>query len=1183
MAKLTDDQLRFIIDLDAKGAQGQINTLEQSIRNLEKENGNLQRTITANEKEMASLEKQMERLRRKGEENTTAYRTLQKQYDGAKQSAAQFKQELDQNNKKLEQNRKQVKTLTDGLKLNEMSMRQLRERARQLQQQLDVTSKSANPEMYKKLKKELEETQRAMGTLSSKTGSLSDVIKTAGGTILGFVGTKVLGAFASAIRSGIQTIIDFEQENANLASVLIKSQEDIKALTDDAKRLGATTRYTASQITQLQTELAKLGFSETQILKSTEAVQAFATATGASLPDAAKAGAAALRAFGLDASEMERVVSTMGVATSKSALDFTYLQNSMSTVAPVAKKFGFSIEDTTALLGTLANSGFEASTAATASKNILLKLADSSSKLSKKLGEPIKNMDDLVPALRKLKDGGIDLAEAFELTDQRSVAAFATFLDNTDTLRDLRDSITDVSDELHKMEKERLKTVSGSLDLLSSEWNGLMLSFYNSKGPIKAVIDWLTGFVNTLKKGVEAIGKLGEAQETEAQRMERISLNAFKKEDIETQLFLIDDYSAQLQRRVGTLQQRYDKIMQDPFVWNKPKKLAELTQAIEETNAMYEQGLQARKEIVEKAQEEEKQRAEKEIEATREANTTKTKLTEDQLKQQQALYRQEQQQLQDRLQSALVAEANNYLERGYSREQYEANVHRLTVESLEQQLKLARKYGIDVSKVEKQIADERLRFKKNSDKQIERQQLQNSKDLLKQAREGQQRTNDAVQQLRDEDLRRLERQKDAELLTQTQYQSRRQEIEEAYLEARLAAAVLYAEQVRGLDAQVVADAQQAVEKAQAALNVALQKRLSEAQNFTSELSDVLKSTAAAMGDTLGGSLLKNMSQALDAVILFQKQSREGFEDAAQQISAYSQLVGSTLTALVSSVSDMVKQVFETETAALEAEKQKQLTLAGDNAEKREQIERDYAQKELDLKKKQADADAALQTAQLWISTAMGIATAWATAMQLGPIAGPIAASALTAALLATAGMQQAAIIQQRDAIKNTTLESATTSPGTGSTSQTTTQYQIRPEYAGQNGGQYADGGYTGDGARLQPAGIVHKGEYVVAQPEMRNPAVVPLVRAIEYHRQQRKSGEVAMTASMARGFADGGFTSRNDTNEQLISAIDMLNRQLSELRRQPLKAQVNYYEFQDAANTIDDLKRRASLTHAHAH
>ena len=88
----------------------------------------------------------------------------------------------------------------------------------------------------------------------------------------------------------------------------------------------------------------------------------------------------------------------MAVATTKSALDFTYLQNSMSTIAPVAHAFGFSIEETTALLGTLANSGFDASSAATATRNILLNLADSSGKLAQALGKPITSLDELAPA-----------------------------------------------------------------------------------------------------------------------------------------------------------------------------------------------------------------------------------------------------------------------------------------------------------------------------------------------------------------------------------------------------------------------------------------------------------------------------------------------------------------------------------------------------------------------------------------------------------------------------------------------------------------------------------------------------------------------------------------------------------------------------------------------------------------
>ena len=55
---------------------------------------------------------------------------------------------------------------------------------------------------------------------------------------------------------------------------------------------------------------------------------------------------------------------------------------------------------------------------------------------------------------------------------------------------------------------------------------------------------------------------------------------------------------------------------------------------------------------------------------------------------------------------------------------------------------------------------------------------------------------------------------------------------------------------------------------------------------------------------------------------------------------------------------------------------------------------------------------------------MGIVSAWAAAMQLGPIAGPIVAGVLTAALITSAAIQQSNIKKQRDAIKNTTLKSS---------------------------------------------------------------------------------------------------------------------------------------------------------------
>lgn len=80
-----------------------------------------------------------------------------------------------------------------------------------------------------------------------------------------------------------------------------------------------------------------------------------------------------------------------------------------------------------ALLGKLADAGFDASMSATATRNILLNLADGNGKLAKALGEPVKTLPELVVGLKKLKEQGVDLNTTLELTDKRSVSRFQCF------------------------------------------------------------------------------------------------------------------------------------------------------------------------------------------------------------------------------------------------------------------------------------------------------------------------------------------------------------------------------------------------------------------------------------------------------------------------------------------------------------------------------------------------------------------------------------------------------------------------------------------------------------------------------------------------------------------------------------------------------------------------------------
>lgn len=364
----------------------------------------------------------------------------------------------------------------------------------------------------------------ASGILKTEVaGGLREVSFGVGNMIKGFVGAQAILSgiqkMISLFKSGIQSAIDFEAANSKLAAILGTTTNATKELTADARRLGETTKFTASQATALQVELAKLGFSRNEILESTEYVLRFAQATGAELPEAAALAGAALRMFNADTSETERYVSAMAVATTKSALSFSYLQTAMPIVGPVAKAFNFQIEDTLALLGKLADAGFDASMSATATRNILLNLADGSGKLAQALGGPVRTLPELVDGLNKLKEQGIDLNSTLELTDKRSVAAFNAFLTASDKIVPLREQITGVDKELNEMANTMGDNVQGALYNLSSAWEGFMITLNGSNGILRGFIEDMAALVRWMREVVSTAEELGQGRLDTAKRI----------------------------------------------------------------------------------------------------------------------------------------------------------------------------------------------------------------------------------------------------------------------------------------------------------------------------------------------------------------------------------------------------------------------------------------------------------------------------------------------------------------------------------------------------------------------------------------------------------------------------------------------------------------------------------------
>lgn len=311
------------------------------------------------------------------------------------------------------------------------------------------------------------------------------------------IGASFGAAFAvgSIVTDAARTISNFDQSVSNLASVSGKTRKEMNGLVDSAKQIGSVSAFSASEVVGLQTELAKLGFSEREILASTKAIGDFSIAVGTDAASAASLAGSALRSFGIDASESSRVVNTLAVATTKSALDFEKLNVALSIVGPVAKGANISIERSTALLGVLADRGLDASTAGTSLRNIFLDLSESG-----------LSYED---ALSQINNSTDKLNTANQLFGKRGATTALILAENQQAADSLEASITNVDGALQTMTDQRLDTLQGQLTLSKSAWESFVLSVDQGDGVISKAVKGVVSSFGEIFKELQILNESG--------------------------------------------------------------------------------------------------------------------------------------------------------------------------------------------------------------------------------------------------------------------------------------------------------------------------------------------------------------------------------------------------------------------------------------------------------------------------------------------------------------------------------------------------------------------------------------------------------------------------------------------------------------------------------------------------
>ena len=313
-------------------------------------------------------------------------------------------------------------------------------------------------------------------------------------------------AITGSIKAVISSFAEFEAQMSAVKAISGATDEEFQTLSKTALELGASTAFTATEVGKLQEEFARLGFTVDEIDAATKSTLDLAAATGESLAKSAQIAGSTLRAFGLEASLTKNVTDVMAASFTSSALNLDRFTESMKFVAPIARTVGFSLEETTAILGNLANSGIAGSIAGNSLKNILLRLGDANSKLSKKIGGTVQGVPQLVEALKGLSEEGFSATQAVELLDKRSAPAFLALIKNIDGLKDSVEILNNAEGAVTRMAAIRLDNLQGDFTILKSATEGLSIALGEQfDTSLRNIIYSLTNFVQGITESEGAL------------------------------------------------------------------------------------------------------------------------------------------------------------------------------------------------------------------------------------------------------------------------------------------------------------------------------------------------------------------------------------------------------------------------------------------------------------------------------------------------------------------------------------------------------------------------------------------------------------------------------------------------------------------------------------------------------
>lgn len=318
-------------------------------------------------------------------------------------------------------------------------------------------------------------------------------------------GAFTIGSITMFGKAMVEASMEFEDAMARVKSVCNATTEEMQMMTAEARKMGETTRYTATEAAKAMENLVRNGLSAQQATKALSSVLQLAQANAIGLDEAAVILTNTLNMFNLNVNEAARVNDVLSSTAANTATNVSELYDALANAAPVASVLGFNIEEVNAALGALAQRGVKGADAGTQLRMAFVKLTDPA--ILKKLKDYNINIDEqtikadgLAGTFRKLYNAQLSMTQLVDIFSQKGAAGMANLIMAYQQFERVLNITENSMGTTERMFGQSMGNMNQEIKVLISVWESFLITMGNkTSGIFVGIVRLLQNLINNFK------------------------------------------------------------------------------------------------------------------------------------------------------------------------------------------------------------------------------------------------------------------------------------------------------------------------------------------------------------------------------------------------------------------------------------------------------------------------------------------------------------------------------------------------------------------------------------------------------------------------------------------------------------------------------------------------------------